>query len=179
MTFRRWKRRQVVVGNRYRTPGGILEVEAVDIVEPGEVTDAEAQRSGFADAAALFADLRGGSDLPLYRVHFHRVRGPDPRDELAADDVLTAADVEAISSRLARLDATSRRGPWTREVLECIAANPERRAPDLAASFGIETPLFKRDVRKLKNLGLTISLNPGYRLSPRGNAYLVAISNSG
>jgi hypothetical protein len=27
-------------------------------------------------------------------------------------------------------------------------------------------------VRKLKELGLTESLNPGYRLSPRGEAYL-------
>jgi hypothetical protein len=30
-------------------------------------------------------------------------------------------------------------------------------------------------VRKLKNLGLTISLEVGYRLSPRGAAYLAAI----
>jgi hypothetical protein len=28
------------------------------------------------------------------------------------------------------------------------------------------------DVRKLKNLGLTLSLEKGYRLSPRGEAYL-------
>ena len=32
----------------------------------------------------------------------------------------------------------------------------------------------KRDVRKLKNLGLTLSLRIGYRLSPRGHAYLEA-----
>ncbi len=31
---------------------------------------------------------------------------------------------------------------------------------------------FKVDVRKLKDLGLTISLGVGYRLSPRGAAYL-------
>jgi hypothetical protein len=33
---------------------------------------------------------------------------------------------------------------------------------------------FKIDVRKLKNLGLTESLDIGYRLSPRGRAYLAA-----
>jgi len=32
----------------------------------------------------------------------------------------------------------------------------------------------KRDVRKLKNLGLTHSLDVGYRISPRGAAYLAA-----
>jgi hypothetical protein len=31
---------------------------------------------------------------------------------------------------------------------------------------------FKRDVRKLKELGLTESLEVGYRLSPRGAALL-------
>jgi hypothetical protein len=46
------------------------------------------------------------------------------------------------------------------------------RAADLAASFGRETQPFKLDVRKLENLGLTLSLDVGYRLSPRGEASL-------
>lgn len=33
-------------------------------------------------------------------------------------------------------------------------------------------PLFKRRVRQLKELGLTESLEVGYRLSPRGRAVL-------
>ena len=37
---------------------------------------------------------------------------------------------------------------------------------------GREKPPFKRDVRKLKELGLTESLERGYRLSPRGRAVL-------
>ena len=36
---------------------------------------------------------------------------------------------------------------------------------------GRETAPFKLDVRKLKNLGLTLSLDVGYRLSPRGQVY--------
>ena len=46
------------------------------------------------------------------------------------------------------------------------------RAPDLAESFGRETAAFKRDIRKLKELGLTESLDVGYRLSPRGELVL-------
>jgi len=57
-------------------------------------------------------------------------------------------------------------------VLELIAQRPATRAPDLAASLGRETAPFKTDVRKLKELGLTESLDVGYRLSPRGEAYL-------
>ena len=62
--------------------------------------------------------------------------------------------------------------PWTRQYLEMIAANEAVRAPDLAARVGLDTPRFKRRVRQLKGLGLTISLDVGYRISPRGRAYL-------
>jgi hypothetical protein len=59
-------------------------------------------------------------------------------------------------------------------VLELIDARPGVRAGDLADSFGMERLAFKADVRKLKALGLTESLEVGYRLSPRGAAYLSA-----
>ena len=80
-----------------------------------------------------------------------------------------------MTGRLRRLDAGSRHGPWTRTVLELIRDRPEVRAPDLAASLGRETQPFKRDVRKLKELGLTESLERGYRLSPRGRAVLARL----
>ena len=44
------------------------------------------------------------------------------------------------------------------------------RAADLARELGTETLVFKRDVRKLKELGLTESLAIGYLLSPRGES---------
>jgi len=49
---------------------------------------------------------------------------------------------------------------------------PAPRRRDLALRFGREKRLFKTDVRKLKELGLTESLRPGYRLSPRGRSFL-------
>ncbi|MGB9307669.1 MAG: hypothetical protein WCB92_29525 [Mycobacterium sp.] len=48
------------------------------------------------------------------------------------------------------------------------------RAPDLAAGESLDVPRFKRWVRRLKEMGLTISLDVGYRLSPRGRAFLRA-----
>ena len=43
---------------------------------------------------------------------------------------------------------------------------------ELAAAAGQERAYFKLRVRRLKALGLTESLEVGYRLSPRGAAYL-------
>jgi hypothetical protein len=172
VTFRRWKRRQVVAGNRYRTAVGMIEVDAVDVIDVAKITNADARRSGYPSAPAVIADLRGTDDLPIYRVRFHAVKGPDPRDELAATAELTDADVDELDRRLTRLDRASAYGPWTTETLALIAARPEVRAGDLADAVGREREPFKLDVRKLKNLGLTISLLVGYRLSPRGREYL-------
>ena len=172
MTFRRWKRRQVVAGNRYRTAAGILEVTAIEEVDPAAITDTEARRAGYPTAANLVADLRGTPELPTYRIVFRTVGAPDPRDVLARTADLTDDDIAEIDRRLDRLDRSSSHGPWTRATLSTIAEHPGRRAPDLAAMHNRETQPFKTDVRKLKNLGLTISLRVGYELSPRGEAYL-------
>lgn len=172
LTFRRWKRRQAVPGNRYRTSLGMVEVESVEVVEPGEVTDRDARLAGEPSAAVLLERVSGDPGLPLYRVAFHLVHEPDPRSVLAATDELTADDRTEISRRLDRLDAASSHGPWTHRTLTLIAERPGIRAAYLAASVGRETQPFKTDVRKLKNLGLTHSLEVGYELSPRGRAFL-------
>jgi hypothetical protein len=172
VTYRRWKRSQAVAGHVYRTAAGAIGVDAVDIVEADSITDADAVRAGYPSADALRSDLRGPAELAVYRLSFHAVTDPDPRDTLAARDTLSEADVAEIDRRLDRLDRASSYGPWTAATLQAIADRPEVRAPDLAASFGRETAPFKLDVRKLKALGLTLSLRIGYRLSPRGKVYL-------
>ena len=78
-----------------------------------------------------------------------------------------------------RFDRASRRGLWTPATLELIAARPATRAAELAAMLERDTASFKADVRKLKELGLTESLETGYRLSKRGRAYLRAASVEG
>lgn len=172
VTFRRWKRRQVVVGHHYRTPGGLIEVTALDVVTEDDITARDARAGGYPSVEALVADLRGTAELPLYRIRFRPVEGPDPRAELAAEGELGEADVEELDRRLLRLDRASRHGPWTAATLQRIAQRPGVRAGDLAEAVGRERLPFKTDVRKLKNLGLTISLPVGYHLSPRGEAYL-------
>jgi hypothetical protein len=179
VAFRRWKAPTVVAGRPYRTGGGRVEVVAIDVVDPSTITDDDARRAGHATADEVRAFLDSGprassSDRRTYRVEFRLLIEEDPRQALANDDDLSADDIAAIDAHLDRLDRAARIGPWTRQTLQLIADRPSTRAPDLAASVGRETQPFKLDVRKLKNLGLTISLNPGYRLSPRGAAYLAA-----
>jgi hypothetical protein len=172
--FRRWRRCQVVAGHRYRSPVGLVEVDAVDVLADAQaITGEDAVAAGYPDVAAAVADLRPATpETTLYRVRLHHVDEPDPRTVLAATDDLSEEDRLQLDVRLARLDRASKTGPWTMTVLRLIEARPAVRAPDLAASLGRETAPFKLDVRKLKALGLTISLPVGYRLSPRGVAYL-------
>lgn len=180
VAYRRWKRPTVVAGRMYRTGGGRVEVTSVSIVDPESITDRDVHATGHPSAEHIRAQFRGDPSWPVYRVEFTRLSEPDPRQVLADTDDLSSSDRNEITEKLARLDRASRHGPWTRSTLELIAAHPEVRAPDLARMVGRETQPFKRDVRKLKNLGLTLSFNPGYRLSPRGAAFLgVPFGSSG
>ena len=77
-----------------------------------------------------------------------------------------------VNKRLANMDARSTQGPWTIATLKLIAEHPGKRATLLAESVGMETKRFKTNVRKLKELGLTESLQVGYRLSARGKVVL-------
>jgi hypothetical protein len=174
VAFRRWKRPQVVAGGRYRTGDGLAEATSVDLVEESSITKADARHAGYESVDDLLREVPWRAGTSMYRVGFRPVPEADPRDELASADDLSDGDVAEITRRLERLDRSSAHGPWTSDVLACIAAEPGRRAPDFAARFGREVQPFKRDVRKLKELGLTISLLVGYKLSPRGEAYLRA-----
>jgi hypothetical protein len=174
LAFRRWERARALPGSRRRTAVGVLEVGKVEVVEREALTGEDARRAGFDSLADLLAMLDRRDRGDIHRIEL-RYAGADPRVELRAKAELTDAELEEIAGRLERLDRASRHGPWTRATLELIAAKPEVRAEELAAEMGREKLPFKRDVRKLKELGLTISLSPGYRLSPRGEAVLEAL----
>lgn len=173
LTFRRWKRAQVRPGRPYRTLVGRLEVDEVGEIEPDRVTADEARRAGFSSVEALLAEAGRHADegTPLFRVRFHRLDEPDPRSTLA-ETPPSSSEADDVAGKLDAMDRRSGHGPWAWATLRAIAAEPGRRAPDLAAAFGRETAPFKIDVRKLKALGLTRSLPVGYELSPRGRAVL-------
>ena len=171
--FRRWDRPRVKAGGQQRTAMGVIGFTAVDVVAREELTALDAARAGFVSIDRLLAALDRRPEQPIFRIGLELV-GPDPR--VALRETLPDADeLSDIVRRLDRLDRASRHGPWTRAVLGAIADRDGTPAVELAAAFGREKLPFKRDVRKLKELGLTESLRPGYRLSPRGEAVLVRL----
>lgn len=182
LVFRRWKKPTVKPGGRLRNSMGELAIDAVDVVDPATISDSEAKAAGFLSADDLRADLfkdrkvsaRGAKpdeQSEIYRVTVRYV-GEDARSALRSNTDISTDDFSKIQNRLTKADQSSAFGPWTIRVLERIEAWPGRRAPELAELEGRETLSFKTDVRKLKELGLTESLAIGYRLSPRGEAFL-------
>jgi hypothetical protein len=170
-TFRRWKRLQVVPGNRYRQPFGEVEVVAAKEVAEGSITVHDAALAGYRTRENLLAELSKYQEGALYRIDF-RFAGADQRIALRQKDDLSQAEIDALMKRMARLDSASSHGPWTRQALELIDHNPAIVSTVLAAQMALERSVFKIDIRKLKESGLTESLEVGYRLSPRGKRLL-------
>lgn len=210
LAFRRWETPRVTVGRTQLTSAGLIRFDAVtEVLDAGELTEADAVAAGFSSLDALRRQLwpttsppdadvsvgdRGGAGTstpggeeaglrPSRRGpraskggdHVYRVRlswvGEDPRVRLR-EQVPDAADLAQLTAAVARLDAGKRSGPWTRPILEWIRDNPGVISTELAARLGREVAPMKADIRRLKALGLTESLRVGYRLSPRGRAYL-------
>jgi hypothetical protein len=157
LQFRRWDRPRARAGGRQMTAVGVIAIDDVRVVK--RVTRADARRAGFSSPDEVVRALRPDGDL--YRIELH-LEGPDPRVALR-EQLPTADEVAALRARLPA---------WSLDYLRAIAERPGVRAEELAASFGLEKRVFKPRVRRLKALGLTISLSPGYRLSPRGEAFL-------
>jgi hypothetical protein len=171
LVFRRWRRPTVRAGGTLRTRAGVLAIDGVDETGESQITEPQARQAAFSSRAALLLELQRARKGRIYRIRV-RLAGADPRIALRHTAKLSKEDVAKISQRLARLDTSSRRGPWTREFLQLISNRPGVRAGDLAAAAGHDKEWFKAQIRKLKELGLTESLQPGYRLSPRGRAYV-------
>jgi hypothetical protein len=168
LQFRRWKRRTVSPGGTLRTAVGVLNIGAIVPVDEAALSDADARMAGFADANELRRWLAGGGrDGILERIEIGW-SGEDPRAGLRDDDALSAETLSEIAGRLDAIDARSRDGAWTARAMDLIAARPAVAAAELAAETGLEKPVFKSRIRRLKELGLTESLETGYRLSPRG-----------
>jgi hypothetical protein len=98
------------------------------------------------------------------------VAGRSYRSPIGLIDVET---ITTVDGDISAEDARSAGCASVADLLDAIQAERGRRAGDLFAPLGwTELQDFKLHVRKLKTLGLTLSLRIGYELSPRGEAYL-------
>ena len=181
--FRLWEQPRVKVGSTQLTSAGIIAFDAVEeIHDLATLTEQDAYGAGILDVAELRRRLtpgqvqrgpRGGKGGDrAFRVTLRYV-GADPRVGLRAV-VPTGTDLDELAEAVARLDRARASGPWTTEILRWIADHPGVVSTELAALLGRDLAPLKTDIRKLKALGLTISLRVGYQLSPRGAAYLAS-----
>jgi hypothetical protein len=166
LAFRRWRRAPPAAGSTLRSPAGVLRLDRVTVVNECDITTEEVRRTGLSPDE-LRASIAG--EGTLLRIEL-RVAGDDPRLTLR-ERLPDQAELEAIVRRLARIDRANPT-PWTTRYLELIAGHPGIVSHRLAGQVGAERLPFKRRVRQLKELGLTESLEVGYRLSPRGRAVL-------
>jgi hypothetical protein len=172
--FRRWSRAGAKAGGTQMTQGGVVGIDTVRVVTEADITDADAVAAGYADRGDLIEHLNYRED-PIYRIGVRWV-GEDPR--IAMREGVDDDDIAEIIAKLDKMDRTSKRGAWTRSYLEVIRDMPATYSGLLANYLGISQADFKPWVRKLKALGLTESLEVGYRLSPRGEKVLAAIERN-
>lgn len=169
-TYRRWKVVRPKVGSRFTTSAGVVEVTSITAADEQQLTAQDATEAGFDSVADLVKWCRAKGQGDLYRVGIV-LAGPDPRVALRGQAALDPTDVVALNSKLDRMDRAAEQ-PWTRSTLRQIERLPGVVSTELAAEAGQERRTYKLRVRRLKTLGLTESLERGYRLSPRGQAYL-------
>jgi len=139
------------------------------ILLPGK----DAISAGYPSQSELISELNKRHDGNIYLIEFGSLKN-DPRIALRQSPA-TEKELDELKIKLQKMDSRTNT-PWTPEVLQLLKSHPVIRAGDLCVLINQEKMDFKRNVRKLKNLGLTESLGTGYCLSPRGEAYLESLA---
>ena len=176
LAFRKWKRPTVRAGGRLRTAIGVLAIDSVKPIRAQDIRTADVKKAGYRSRNELMEQLRSHTGQ-LYRIQL-RYLGEDPRQQLGRKKKLSRAAASELEQKLNRMDTSSRQGSWTRKTLNAIDAFPGFPAAQLAAKLKFDKLWLKRNVRRLKELGLTESLPTGYRLSPRGRSLLEAMQRN-
>lgn len=171
LAFRNWQKVSVNSGSLLHTSIGLVKIHNIETVNENDITDKDALNAGFIDKKQLLKSLRNNSIGTLFKitVSYHSV---DPRIQLREQSELSKQQFEDLTKKLERLDQFSKQGSWTKSVLYAIKENPKLHAMAIADLTGFEKEWLKLNIRKLKNLGLTISHQVGYEISPLGNEYL-------
>jgi len=173
LAFRRWRRQPPADGSSLRSPVGVIRLARVTVIDDVDITAADIARTGMS-REELRASIAGEGTLLRIEI---RLEGDDPRVALRTR-LPDRDELPGIVSTLARIDAASA-AAWTTHYLRLIAGQPGVVSYVLARQVDADVPTFKRRVRRLKELGLTESLEVGYRLSPRGGAVLARLERRG
>jgi hypothetical protein len=175
-TVRIWQRPHVKVGGRYALGAGAIVVDKIQETRLDDITAALAQRCGFPSLVDLLKTAKHGPGERVFVIEFHYDGQTSARLRPKTGEV-SAEELAELVQRLEAMDRRSKIGAGTLATLRAIEARPGVLAAKLARSLGRPRDDFKRDVRKLKTLGLTFSLEIGYRLTPKGATLLASLSS--
>jgi hypothetical protein len=171
LQFRKWRRPSVKQGTLLKTALGQIEIQQVDIVPEKDLSEEEARAAGFESREALLQSLQKVEHGDIYKIAV-RYHSQDPRINLRNNTDLSSDNYAMLVKKLHRLDAASKEGAWTKETLLAISRHPRVVSTELATKLSRERMWLKLNIRKLKNMGLTISHDVGYEISPLGREVL-------
>jgi hypothetical protein len=171
LAYRKWKKLSVNQGSSIKTSVGIVEVVEIAETALSAISDKDAESAGYPNLKALTDILDAIPVGTIYKIKV-RYQSADPRLALREITRLNDDELLTLKYKINRLDQFSKQGDWTKAVLRVIKQHPKLSAANLALITNKEKEWLKINIRKLKNLGLTISHEPGYTLSPLGEYYL-------
>ncbi len=171
IAFRKWKKPTVKTNGTLITPIGQLKILEVQQIDYSLITENEANAAGYQSRQELDKELSAKTEGDFYKITFELL-GNDPRIALRETNEISEEEFAKIKNKLKRMDSSGPIKDWTLKVLNSIKDHPEKRAGDLAEGLGYDKMWLKPSIRKLKGMGLTISLPVGYKLSPRGKEVL-------
>jgi hypothetical protein len=173
-TIRAWQAPQVKAGKRYRFDDDHeLVIHAVDLTGSAALFPSDLAAAGFESRAAFEAALpKFANDRPqgpFFVVRFalepRRVPPPAP-----------PADIEKFLARLDKLDRLSDHGPWTRDALRVIAANPRVVSTRLAELVGRSGSRSRRTYANSRRWA-DPQHDVGYEITPLGHQVLASIDD--
>ncbi len=177
LAFRKWHKASVKIGSLVHTSVGLIKIGDIQVVNENDITDQDAVMAGYHDKPQLLKSFGNNNEGNVYKITviYHSA---DPRIKLREQTDLSEDQFHELKNKVDKLDRYSKQGNWTNKILLAIKENPNLHAIGIAKLTGFEKEWLKLNIRKLKNLGLTISQPVGYEISPLGNEYLNRLGKS-
>lgn len=171
LAFRRWQKPSVKEGSLLHTSIGLVKIGKIETVNENGITEKDALNAGFADKNQLLKSFTHNRTGTIFKISV-RYHSADPRITLREQIELSEEQFTDLKEKLERFDNHSKQGHWTEKILLTIQDNPNLHAIRISKLAGFEKEWVKLNIRKLKNLGLTISHKVGYELSPLGKTFV-------
>ena len=176
LMFRKWKKKLVKKGSLIKTSIGQIKIININEISSKDINLKEASEAGYKNLSDLM-EVLNSKQGKLFKI-LVRYHSEDPRIKLRNKSYLSEEDFEQIKIKLQRFDKYSKQGEWTIKILNTILENPKLKSAELATIVNKDKTWLKSNIRKLKNLGLTISHEIGYSISPLGKVYLERLNKS-